>query len=98
MFYKVFFFGGHSSNAATAAFLTLVGITWHTFDITGMTNSDYHIFFFDQVFQFQFVFRAGNLASAYICMFFFNLQQFFFDDAHQFGFISQNCFEVRDFF
>ena len=47
LFYKVLFFGGHSCNAATAAFLTLISITWHTFDITGMTDGDYHIFILD---------------------------------------------------
>ena len=47
MFYKVFFFGGHSCNAATAPSLTLIGITRHTFDIAGMADGDYHIFFFD---------------------------------------------------
>src|SRR5688572_6289259 len=66
--------------------------------VTIMRYGYYHIFFFDQVFDADFVFKISDFSLARIAEFLFYFQQLSFDQFISHVYISQQFFQVPDKF
>ncbi|MNT51874.1 hypothetical protein D3C72_1888620 [compost metagenome] len=96
--YIVLFLGFHALQAFSTTFLNSVFVCRHTFDQACVCHSHNHVFVCDQIFIFDIIKAALNLRTTRICVTFFNIFKFSYDDFVDFTNVSQNEFQPIDLF
>ena len=94
--HNVLFLCRHADDALAAALLCNVGIGGLTFDIAGAGHRDNAGVAFDEVFQYDLVFRRDDLGSALIGVFALDFQHLILDDPVDTPFIGQNFAQFLD--
>ena len=98
MFNKIFVFNRCCRLAHTAAALSLIIAQRLSFGIAAVGDGDNTIFFGNQVFDGQVVERFNNFRATLITKLFDNCFEFFTNNCHQAGQITENILVFGDLF
>ena len=91
---KVVIFCLDARDAGAAFTLRTVSIRMHAFNISLLRKRDDHRFVGDQIQIVQTGFIADNFTATFFREALLDVEQFFFDDLHDFGFVTQKAEQV----
>ena len=88
---------GHSFNSLTAPVLAAEIINRHSFDITKLCHGNDGIFFFNQIFDGDFIIINADRCSPVIAVFITNHGNLITNHAEKTLFIAENCLQLGNF-